>query len=444
MVVSTDGQEPPTRLGPDERAELERLRAEVEAFRQRTERRRAGLSWRSVLAVFLIVLGSALAPLAVTARWLDTVITDTDRYVATVAPLASDPAIQRTVTDRITNEVFNRIDVQGLTNQTADALARQGVPEAITTGLHAMTGPIANGIKNWTHDQVSRLVSSDQFATAWTEANRTAHAQLVAALTGSNSGAVVIQGDNVSVKLAPFVEAVKQRLIANGFSLASKIPAVNTEIVIFRSADVGKAQRYFRLLTTLGTWLPILSLALLLGGVLAATGRRRALVGASVGLALGMVLLGVALAVIRPVYLNAVPQNVLPSDAAAVIFDTIVVYLRTTLRAVLAVAVVVGAAAYLSGPAPAAIRTRRAVRRGVRAVQSGAWRLGLHTGPVGTWVGRYKRILQWVTLGIAGLVLVFWDYPTAAVVGVVALCALVVLALIELIAVAPRPAVPTH
>src|SRR5262245_46069247 len=75
MAVSTDGQQPSASLSPDERAELERLRAEVEAYRQRTgRRRRTGPVWRTIVAIVLIVLGSVLAPLAVTAVWLNSVI----------------------------------------------------------------------------------------------------------------------------------------------------------------------------------------------------------------------------------------------------------------------------------------------------------------------------------------------------------------------------------
>jgi hypothetical protein len=411
MAAPTDGVQSAQAgsLAPDERAELERLRAEVTALRQRPPRRPRHF-WRWSLATVLLVLGSVLAPLAVTAVWVNSQVSDTDRYVATVAPLARDPALQRAVTDRITTEVFNRIDIVGLTNQAADALARQGVPDQVGTALHGLATPIANGVQNWVHDQVGKLVASDEFAQAWTEANRAAHAQLVAALTGDQSGAVVIQGETVSVKLATFIDAVKQRLIANGFTLAERIPEVNPEFVIFRSADVVKAQR-----------------------------KRRALIGAAIGVALSMVLLGATLAILRPMYLGAIPESVLPTDAAAVVFDQVVRYLRTALRAVLAVALIVLAAAYFSGPAPAAVASRRAVARGIAAVRGGAGRLGLRTGPVGVWVGRHKPALRLVTVALAVVVFVMWNYPTAAVAAVIALAALVVLALIELVGGSTEP-----
>jgi hypothetical protein len=418
-------------LDNSERAELERLRAAVTVPRQ--PRR---VLWRNVLAVSLITLGVLVAPLAVTAVWLDSEVTDTDRYVATVAPLAHDPALQRAVTDRITTAVFERVDIAGLTNQTADALGRQGVPDAVSTGLHALAGPIANGVRGWAHDQVETLVHSEDFARIWTDANRAAHAQLVAAFTGNQAGAVTIAGDAVRVKLAPFVDAVKRRLVERGFGLAAKIPEVDTELVIFSSPDVGRAQRYFRLLHALGTWLPVVGLALIAGGVWAASARRRAVLGAAVGVAVAMVLLGLVLTAARARYLDTVPNASLPSDAAAVVFDTLVVYLRTGLRAVLATAVVVAVVAYLAGPGPAAVAIRR-------TVHSGASRIGPRTGRFGVWTGRYRRGLEAAIVAAAAAALVFWNYPTAGVVIGLAVAALVLVVLIELVSTGPargRPA----
>ncbi|MGH3213296.1 MAG: hypothetical protein ACRDL9_01795, partial [Trebonia sp.] len=89
--------EPATeQLGADERAELERLRAESAGFHHdeaaRPKRRR--FSWRAFFATILIVLGCVLAPIAVVGVWAGNQITDTGRYVATVQPLIDDPAIQ--------------------------------------------------------------------------------------------------------------------------------------------------------------------------------------------------------------------------------------------------------------------------------------------------------------------------------------------------------------
>ena len=77
------------------------------------------------VATLLIVIGCILAPLSVVAVWAKNQVTNTDRYVATVAPLADDPAIQNAVADRVTAEIFSYLDVVGITNQAVDALAER-------------------------------------------------------------------------------------------------------------------------------------------------------------------------------------------------------------------------------------------------------------------------------------------------------------------------------
>jgi hypothetical protein len=123
-------------LTGDERAELERLRAEVATLRVQVRQpelpardavtgRAARQRWRTVVAALLIVLGSVLAPLAGVAVWARNQVTNTDRYVATVSPLASDPAIQNAIADQITAQVFTYLDVKGLTGQAVEALTQR-------------------------------------------------------------------------------------------------------------------------------------------------------------------------------------------------------------------------------------------------------------------------------------------------------------------------------
>jgi len=88
---------------------------------ERTERARQ--RWRTIVAAVCIVVACLLAPLSVVAVWTRNQVTNTDRYVATVSPLASDPAIQDAVADQITAQVLAYIDIQGLTTQAVEALA---------------------------------------------------------------------------------------------------------------------------------------------------------------------------------------------------------------------------------------------------------------------------------------------------------------------------------
>ena len=443
-------------LSADERAELERLRAEVADLRSQASTTAAAdidqpvvptprprrQRWRSVVATLLIVIGCILAPISVVAVWTKNLVTDTDRYVATVAPLASDPAIQSAIADKITAEIFTHLDVAGITNQAVDALAERGLPPLIATQLHALSQPLSSGVQSFVRDQVGEVVASDAFANAWTTANREAHKALVAALTGDTREGVTIENDTVSINLGPIIQEVKQRLIDRGFGLASRIPNVNPSFVLVQSDYIAQARGAFNLLNAIGNWLPVVALFFLAIGIYVAKGHRRALVGVGLGLAGGMLALGLALALFRTIYLNELPLGVLTRDAAAAFYDTLVRFLRLGLRMVLVLGLVIALAGFLTGRSTTAVRARAGLTRGIGWLRGGAEQAGFRTGPVGAWVYTYKKVLWVAVIAIAALVLVFWDQPTGRVVLGITLGVLVALVIIEFLGRPPSPAEP--
>ena len=108
-------------LRPDERAELEQLRMEVAGLRrqQAATARRRQVGWRTPVATLLIFLGCVLAPLSVLGVWTANQVSSTDRYVANVQPLISEPSVQHAVTDRLSTAITSRLDVHALVSQAA-------------------------------------------------------------------------------------------------------------------------------------------------------------------------------------------------------------------------------------------------------------------------------------------------------------------------------------
>jgi hypothetical protein len=442
-------------LTVEERAELERLRAEVAELRSQAAAAPVAAEppipppplprrqrWRSVVATLLIVIGCILAPISVVAVWTKNLVTDTDRYVTTVAPLASDPAIQNAIADRITAEIFTHLDVVGITNQAVDALADRGLPPLVATQLHALSEPLSTGVQGFVRTEVGKVVASDAFANAWITANRSAHQALVAALTGETREGITIENDTVSINLGPFIQEVKQRLVDRGFGLASRIPNVNPSFVLVQSDYIAKARGAFNLLNAIGNWLPVVAALFLAIGIYVAKGHRRALVGVGLGLAGGMLALGLGLALFRTIYLNELPLGVLTRDAAAAFFDTLVRFLRLGLRTVLVFGLVIALAGFLTGRSITAVRARAGLRNGIGWLRGGAEQAGFRTGPVGAWVYTYKRFLWIAVIGIAALVLVFWDQPTGRVIIGITLGVLVALVIIEFLGRPPSPAAP--
>jgi len=423
--------------------EVERLRARVaeleaqvgkseEAAPPSPEKRGRGSVWWAVSSAILITLACVLAPLSVASVWASSELSDTEQYVETVAPLADDPAVQDALAAEITTTIFENLDVEELTSEALATIAAQpDVPPRVAAALPALATPIANGVQSFTRDQVDSLLASPQFAQLWAEVNRVAHEQVVKLLEGNQGGAVSAQDGTITLNLAPIIEEVKTRLVAQGFDLANNIPAVDKSFVLAESDAITDAQGFYSLLNTLGIWLPIVALALFAVGVALARDRRRALLKGGLGIAAAMVVLGVALTLVRMWYVETTPAGILTPEAAGSVFDTLVRFLRTGIRALAVLGLVVALAAFLTGPSTAAVKTRASLERGIGTAREGAESAGWNTGRVGIWTYAHRRALRISVVIAGGLVLMFWTQPTAWVVVTIALLVVLALAVVE-------------
>jgi len=389
----------------------------------------------------LLALACVLAPLAVASSWAGTQLSDTDAYVQTVAPLADDPAVQAAIATEFTNTIFENLDVQGLTTDALNALAdQQNVPPRIAEALPGLAIPITNGVQSFTRDQVDKFVASPQFAQLWNQVNRVAHEQVDVLLSGQQGGALSAQGNTITLNLGPVIDQVKTRLVDQGFSLASRIPTVDKSFVLVQSDSITRAQGFYSLLNTLGVWLPVAVVVLFVAGVVLARDRRRALLKGALGITAAMLLLGVALALARMWYVGTTPANILNEQAAGSVFDTLVRFLRSGLRTVAVVGLVLELAAALVGPSAFATRTRSTFEGGIGSMRGGAESAGWSTGRFGTWVHAHRRALQVTVAILGGLALVFWSQPTGWVVLGVALAVVLLLGVIEFLATPPATA----
>ncbi|MGH8883099.1 MAG: hypothetical protein ACRD0P_38115, partial [Stackebrandtia sp.] len=272
--------------------------------------------------------------------------------------------MQDAVADRATEAIFIRVDIDGLLRQGVDGiLAATQLPPRVQARLRSLVGTLSNGIEQFVRSKVGRLVQSDQFATAWVQANRVAHQKMVNVLSGE-SRAVTVEGNTVYLQLGPFVEVAKQNLTKAGFAPASRIPAVNPSVELFPAHDLLRLQTAYTWLNRLAIILPVLALALIAAAVAVARQHRRMLLAAGLGLAAAMVSLGLGLAVARAVYLNSLPTDGLPANAAAAVFDTLVRFLQDQLRTLAVVGVVVAIGAAIMGPSSVAVRMRSSLSAG--------------------------------------------------------------------------------
>ncbi|MHC3408158.1 MULTISPECIES: hypothetical protein [unclassified Streptomyces] len=279
-----------------------------------------------------LVLLAVLVPLSALCAWVDLEIDDTDRYVAAVAPLASDPGVRDTVSDLITDAALKQID----------------------------TGPLQGTIEDFLHDAVRSFTGTETFRAAWTAANSTAHQAVTASLDGD-------RGEAVTIDLAPVTEKVKQNLVRSGVPFADQIPVQHIEITLIPKGRADQLRDTFRWMRDASVWPGVGTAALAVVAVVAAGVRRgwrgalNAMVVAGFGFAIGAVVLRVLLAVARGKVLSGVPDS--DHDGAAAVYDALTDSLLTTVWIVLGTGLAVALCALVLRYWPARSRRTRQPER---------------------------------------------------------------------------------
>ncbi|MCZ2524087.1 hypothetical protein [Streptomyces sp. HB2AG] len=415
-------------------------RAEDERLRETEDRNRRRLRW--TFASVLLALAFLLSPVAVVAAWMDSQISDVDRYVETVAPLATDPAVQDAVSDRLTDRVVDNVDLDAFTAALAKALERADAPPRVVDNVPALAGPLKNALAAAVDNVVTKVVTGDRFPQFWENANRRAHAAVVKTLTGEGTSAVQARGDTVVLDLGTVVDEVQRRLVDAGYERAANIPDVDRTIPLLQTDKLSQAQTAMQLINVLGPWLPPVTIALAALAVWTAPRHRAALLAAAIGIGVMMLLLLAGLAVMRQVYVNSVPPTTLPRDAATAVYDTLVRFLRQSTLTILVVAVLTALTAYLYGPDRAARALRSAAARGTGALGRAAARSGLRTDGAGRWLEAHRGWTTGAVIALGALALILRNYPTPAFVALVlglVLLALVVLGVLAAAADGPGP-----
>jgi len=376
--------------------------------------------WRRTLVAILMIVSVVLVPVAGLTVWVRNLVLDTDKYVDTVAPLASNRAITDNVANRITDKLFSEVNVE------------QRAKDALPESAQFLAAPIASGVETFTRDAATRALASDQFKTLWRNANERAHAAVVKALTGEGKN-VSIKNGKVVLDLTPIIETVVQRLDDRGVtvfdSVAQSASKKNLQVELLDASQLEKARRAVHLLDRLRIVLVVLVFVVLAIALLLSGNRRRTLMRWSLGVVVAMAITAALLALARSAYLDVAKNR----DSASATFDILTNLLRNGIRTVAVLSLVVALAAFLSGPSRIAVRTRAGAGRLIGGLGRQADQSGWEPGPVGAWVAAHKVALRVAGVALAFVILFAWDQPRPLTILVLAVLLLVYLALIELV-----------
>jgi len=373
--VSDEGA-PPQGESPEEiKAELERVKAERNQLEAKVETLKAPKRHRlrRIFAPILVALAVLVFTVTVPAAWGARTVLNTDRYVATVAPLAEDPAVQQSIATSLTDEVFVALNVQQL---ISNALASIGERATL------LTGPLTNALHGFVQDQVLKVVQSDAFQTFWVEANRFVHTQVLAVLRGETDTVSVV-GGKVTLNLLPLVnlalasiERVSSDLVGGQVTLPTiqpgdvpseaisrleqalgiDLPDNYGQIVVYDSNDLEALQKALYWSERLVILLLILIPILVAAALVVSTRRRRTLVQLTVGGAIGLVIVRRVAIISRDSLFDRV--NTQRHPAVRVLADTLIDRLFLITGILLAIILLTLVIALVTGPYPWAVSFR--------------------------------------------------------------------------------------
>lgn len=305
-------------------------------------------AWRRVVARTLVVIAALLAFLAIFAIWLNRQALNTDNWTRTSSELLQKPVIRDQVATRLTDELFASVDIA------------QALRNVLPARADALAAPAANALRTQADKVAHNALARPDVQAAWQDANRAAHAELLAVLRGGGStvstdqGKVVLDTSRLLAQL--------QAEVGIGGRLRKVLPASATHITLFESKQLHTAQNVVKFLRPLAIGLILGSLVLAGIAIAIAPGWRRRGVRAY---GIGFLVAGAAALLVRSVAGGAFVTSMASTAAAKPAVEEVWVIATALLVSVavatIAYGVVMVSGAWLAGPTRLATATRRAV-----------------------------------------------------------------------------------
>jgi len=266
--------------------------------------------------VVLAVLGCLLSIVSVLAVWGRNQVLNTDRYLATVVPLAAEPAIQDEISKKVSAAIIAKLD------------AADRAKEALPTQAGFLATPIGDAVNTMVTKRTAKFVHSDSFQKLWKELNRVGHQQLVDILNGTGGKALAVNDGKLQLNLGQVVDEVRTRLVDAGLTIVTAMPPITLVVDIADAQGIEKARTVVHRLDQLANILPFLALACLTGAALLSRRRLRSTVLVAEGLMFSMVLVRLALAVAGRLAVDQVPTSSASPDAVRAFYQQLTTFLR--------------------------------------------------------------------------------------------------------------------
>jgi len=384
--------------------------------------------WLVGLLVVLAVLGVLVSSVTL---WAHGVLLNTDKWVATVAPIEKDPQVQHNLSVYLAQRGVDAIDIQ----QRAENL--------LPSRLDPLAAPLGTAVEGYLQtflqQNIAKFLATDTAYNLWVAVNRVGHEQVVNALQ-NKPGALSINNGQAQLNLLPLLSKaliqIQQRfpkLLPNPIpeispatppaqanaqlssALRVTLPSDFGQVTLLKSPDLSKAQKLVRIFNAVVVILVILTIALIVAAVWLSLRRRRTLIELGVGVAVALIIAHVAVGRLEQNIVNGLKASGGPGIAEPTLRIALGNLQSFTLSFLIA-GIVVAVAAFLVGKPHWFARAGHGVGK---LGESGAGALQGHQSTAARFLVKYADWLRLAGIVVALLILLLATPPWGWIIAIV-------------------------
>lgn len=396
-------------------AELHKLRQENNDLKRELQKgnRAGGLRdrWRQFIIVVCVGLAAALLVTGNILFWSARTLIDDKKYNAAVAPLIEQPEVQSAIAHYATAQIYQRVNIE------------QVIIDVLPPRAEIIAPALSGQVRNLTEQSLKRLLGNERIQSVWNESQQRAHQRLINFIRTS-------KGDG-TIKL----DDVYQQLTANlgqtklSFLAGTQLPDSVGTIQVVDAEWLPAARNIINNIDTYRLWAVLLFLVLCGVALWLSKNRRKFIVSLGLVIALSML---ISLISIRLVMASTVNHTVaVYQPAAQVVVDQLSQSLILQTRTLLLIGLFTSFLAWIGGP----YKPARLLRKRFQILLEGhAHKAIWHKENRFTeWVGKYRRVLHWLTVAMIVLILIVVELSPRIIVSYMLLL-LLAISLIELCA----------
>jgi len=398
----------------------EDVTATVPASGEKGRRAHKVRRWTALALVCFAVLIWIVTAVAL---WSHSLLFNTDKYVATVAPVLKDPTVTKSLGELIARQTVKAVGLREL------------LEEELPSRVGFVAAPITSQVQDLLATQVTRLLRTEKAYQGWETIQRFAHERLVAILR-DESTVVQLEGAAVTLDLVPLIVAAVERLedilpgvIANNAPLPRFDPEATIEeqraeladylgrplspdfgqIVLLEDDRVAAAQEAIKLFDTIVWVLLGVAVAVVVAALVISPRRLRTLIQLGAGAVIVVVVARVAINQLQA----AVVRNA-TGDAGTIIrsvVDTVFGSLEQAIIWLLIGGAIIAVLAYIASMPRWLVRAGRGtVDWGRRAWKVAAEQTSQQRSPTVDWIRANVDVLR-IVIGVAAVAILLFGSP---------------------------------